>query len=326
LWFGHAFGVRSFLKENISRFDIVHLHELWSYPQFEAARLAHKYNIPVIVSPQGHLDPAGLSQSAFKKKLFTRFYLGEVLKRAAAIVVLNRREIAYATEFVRHAHNRIVVIPNGLKKLPEGKRDDLPKLAGKPYILFLSRIHPRKGVMELLEAYAASTLRREFDLVLGGSFSTPEFEEKLRRFVSKNAMTDSVRFPGIVFGEAKRVLMSNAAALALPSYSEGLPTILLDALQVGCPLLISNNCGIDEYLQKEGVALVSGIKKEEILKNLVKLWQNRDSMKRTASIRGPQIVEEHFSIEIIVLKYRELYNWILNPNTEFLSDINQRAI
>jgi glycosyltransferase involved in cell wall biosynthesis len=187
----------------------------------------------------------------WKKRLYLALIEGRILNRAAGIVVCNEGE----TEQLRRLAIKSPVrrIPWGVEipqpeELPRRSRlaELWPSLTARPFLLFLSRLHPKKGLDLLIPAFGA--LAADFPdwlLVLAGP-DEGGYRHTLEKMVRELGLSDRVLFPGLVSGEAKAALLSQADLFVLPSYSEGFPVVVAEALGYGRPLVLTSTCYVPE--------------------------------------------------------------------------------
>lgn len=231
--------------------DVLHLQGLWLYPSIAALRWRARTGRPVMISPHGMLDGWALRNSAWKKSLALKLFERRNLAGAACLHALANSEL----EAIRALglNVPVAVVPNGVD-MPS--LDALPpstsflEADGRKILLFLGRIHPKKGLEETLKAWAqvlhgTPLVRRNWVFVIAG-WDDGGHVEKLRRLVNELGLEDAVRFLGPVFGEEKTALLRSASAFILASHSEGLPMAVLEAWAHECPVLISSACNLPE--------------------------------------------------------------------------------
>ncbi|MDQ6671603.1 MAG: glycosyltransferase [Chloroflexota bacterium] len=150
LWIGHAPGLASAVRREISNCDLVHIHELWHYPHWVATRIAWARGVPFIISPHGELSAWGLRQKAWAKRIYGAALLRPSLRRAHTLHALSEAEARQIRDYGVDA--RVVVVPNGVPpKILKTTRDkravraSFPQLRGKQVVLFLGRLHTQKG-------------------------------------------------------------------------------------------------------------------------------------------------------------------------------------
>lgn len=223
---------------------VIHIHGMWSAPQFQAANWAIAEKIPFVVTPHNMLGGwiwrrGKLRQ--LKKTIYWHGLVARSFREATAVHALSDLEGETLREFFPDA--RIEVIPNGIDMRTEvaGDRGSGPP-AVEPYLLFLGRLHPVKGLDMLLKAYAGIEPQSRLPLVVAGGEDSPRYLKSLLGLV-EDLELKTVRFVGPVGGEEKWDLLGNAWALCAPSHSEGVSMVSLEALSCGTPILVTNACG-----------------------------------------------------------------------------------
>jgi len=230
--------------------DLIHIHGLWCFPQFIASRAAWWIGKPYIVSPHGMLDPWALGQRRIRKQLYGHLIERRTLKRASAIHALTERE---ALDIQRLESGRpVYTIPNGIDPsefdaLPDREVFErrFPQIAGKRVILFLGRIHPKKGLDLLAQAFAeVARSRVEAFLMIAGPDENgylSRIESSLKKLVPE----DRFLFTGLLESNGRLAALAAADLFVLPSYSEGLPVAAVEAMAAGLPVILSEACNID---------------------------------------------------------------------------------
>jgi glycosyltransferase involved in cell wall biosynthesis len=227
--------------------DLVHIHGCWNFFGWDAARWSRRRNIPYIVSPRGMLYSWSFEQG--RRLLKAMSFLGfekPSLKRARMLHATTQQEAGVIASL--DLGPEIVVVPNGLDDLDEptarrseacrsrygAKRDDF-------LLLFLGRIHPKKGLDTLLAAVEHLTSSRRVVLVIAGAGET-EYVASLRE--SARALVDAgrVAFAGHVSGDDRRELLASADGFALTSHSENFGMSVAEAMAAGLPVVVSRDC------------------------------------------------------------------------------------
>ena len=243
--FGYSPGLVDRLLE--TQADLLHLHGIWMYPSRAAAQWAKRTGKPYMISPHGMLDPWITARGRWKKALARRGYERASWRRAAALHALTGDE---AADIRREAGERpVVVIPNAgppaLAKAPGGRGAN---------VLYIGRIHPKKNLAALLDAWAAAELPAGAELTIAGWGDAADVAAFEARLASAPA---SVRFLGPVHGAAKQRLLEQARFVILPSHSEGLPMTILEAWAAGTPAIMTAACHLPEGFAA-GAALECG--------------------------------------------------------------------
>lgn len=241
---------RKVLGPLVSAADVVHLHGLWEPLLPVAAALARRAAVPYIVSPHGMLDPWSLAQRRLKKRLALALVHRRMLGSAAFLYVLNRDEARLIEPLRLGTPTR--VIPNGvfleeIDPLPEpgGFYARHAELGGKPFVLFLSRLHYKKGLDILADAFAR-VARDDADihLIVAGpdDGARAEFESRVR----EANLADRVHLVGPLYGREKVQAMVDAACFCLPSRQEGFSVAITEAMACRLPVVISDACHFPE--------------------------------------------------------------------------------
>jgi poly(glycerol-phosphate) alpha-glucosyltransferase len=284
-FFGYSPGFSSALDK--ANPDLCHLHSLWMYPGVAMERWSRKNGRPYMVTPNGMLEPWALRNSGWKKRLAGLFYEKSILRGAACLQANTLKE---ADDFRAYGlKNRIEIVPNGVDLPDTGKAEsgNAEKLKeGKKRLLFLGRIHPKKGLAGLLKAWAEiqnpkSGIKnsKDWELVIAG-WDQGGHEAELRplcnelglkismglshgvtgitkgqnlklnsyklRTPSPVAEAADVIFFGPAFGVEKKALLRSADAFILPSFSEGLPMSVLEAWSHELPVVMTPECNVPE--------------------------------------------------------------------------------
>lgn len=300
---------RALLENQI---DILHLQGLWLYPSIAAIRWRQRTDRPVVISPHGMLDPWALKNSAWKKRVALTLFERQNLDGAACIHALNRSEMLACREL--GLKNPVAIIPNGVD-LPDGAfspgSPDCLTDEERRILLFLGRIHPKKGLSETIAAWAKAqrqypSLDRDWVLVLAG-WGDGGHVEKLERQVVDLDLQESVRFVGPVFGLEKSRLLARADAFILASHSEGQPMAVLEAWAYGIPVLMSRACNLSEGFSA-GAAIelpTEPAPMAPILANAL-----RDPALMQLGTAGRKLVAKRFAWSRVAQDLAAVYDWL----------------
>lgn len=295
---------------------VVHGHGLWMYPGLAAYKTARTAKCPLIISPHGMLEPWALNNSRWKKRIVALLFENRNLRFAHCLHALNPAE----AESIRHygVKNPVAIIPNGvdiegIHPLPD--RDALarhfPQIKGKRRVLFLSRLHPKKGLSNLLRAW--SNLVREFPdwtLLIAGS-GAPDYERELRELTASIAIEQSVVFLGAVYGEQKREALAAADLFVLPSFSEGLSMATLEAAAAGLPVLHTPECNFPQ-LTKAGAAIETTATESGVESGLRALLKLSPETRHEMGQKGLAMVKSNYTWRQVATQMLALYQWLRN--------------
>lgn len=217
--------------------DIVHIHGIWSLQLHAVAQICRRWNVPYVIAPRGMLEPWSLKQKWLKKRIARFVYQDGDLKHAAALHATAESE---AEQFRALGFtNPIIISPNGVnlpKVLP-------PKTVGREprarRALFVSRMHPKKGVLELVDAWAkVKPADWCCELVYTvGSGEERAYEQKIRQRVSELGLADQFIFTGKLDDDKKWEAYVRADLFVLPTYSENFGIVVPEALYAGVPVI-----------------------------------------------------------------------------------------
>jgi poly(glycerol-phosphate) alpha-glucosyltransferase len=297
------------------RADLVHAHGLWTYLSAAALREHRRTGTPVVISPHGMLDPWALAFSRLRKRIAAGLFQNSLLRSAAVLHALTLAEARSIRAY--GLPNPVVVIPNGVV-LPTGEPGGPPwgvSEAGRDRVLlFLSRIHPKKGLDLLIEQWADFSRRGQagerWRLVVAG-WDEIGHEGELRKMVEAWGLGESVDFVGPLFGAGKAAALAHADAFVLPSRSEGLPVAVLEAWAHGKPVVMSKACNLPEGTAS-GAAIEVDQEPGSLASGLARLAALGDTGRGAMGAAGRRLVEERFCWTRIAEDMASVYRAVVN--------------
>lgn len=281
--------------------DIVDVQGIWTYPSLANLRHARRTGTPYLVTPRGMLDPWARRNSAWKKKIAGTLFEQAHLKGACALRATAEMEAQHFRDM--GLTNPIAVVPNGLTLPDLAPRSDRDLRS----ILFLSRIHPKKGVDFLLQAWA--TLQAEFpgwEIVIAG-IDENGHEADLKALTRKLGLS-RVRFVGEAHGDAKQKLYRDADLFVLPTHAENFGLVVAEALAQETPVITTRNApwqGLESEACGWWIDLDQGLLTDTIRAALSRPAQDLAAMGR----RGRAWVQRDFAMAQVAEKMREVYLW-----------------
>ena len=217
--------------------DLLHLHGIWMHPSRAGSQWAHETGRPYMISPHGMLDPWITARGRWKKALARLGYERTGWARATALHALTARE---ARDIADETGRRdSLVIPNAAPACGA-----MPGALRAPEVLYLGRIHPKKNLAGLVAGWRLARRPDGARLHIAGWGDDADVADL--RHLLETANDDSILFHGPTFGEAKQRLLKAARFLILPSFSEGLPMVVLEAWAAATPALTSEGCNLPE--------------------------------------------------------------------------------
>jgi glycosyltransferase involved in cell wall biosynthesis len=314
--FAFSASLTTWLWQHIRDYDLIHVHAIFSYPSTIAMEIARLQNIPYITSPHGLLCKWSLQQSQRKKKIYLNLIEKKNLLSAKVIHLTAKQE---QRELELLALNLASVIqPLGLDmpNLIADARTSLHQLLNiplaTPIILFLSRLHPKKGLDYLIPALAQLQNQipdQDFAFVLAGNGS-PEYEAELDRLIQSNRFSDRTYKLGFVSGEKKNICLQGADLYALTSHSENFGVAVLEALASGTPALVTTSVALSDLVKEQDLGWVVDLEIEAIADAIQNFLNNPDIAKQKG-VRAAQYVAEHYAWENIALNLKAIYKNIL---------------
>jgi poly(glycerol-phosphate) alpha-glucosyltransferase len=259
------------------------------------------------------LDPWAVRNSRWKKRAALWAYEKDHLQGAACLHALCDTEAESMRGF--GLRNPICIVPNSIDMpvIPNGR------IIGDPVhefsdhtLLYLGRLHPKKGLISLLTAWHQFRGRRRvggsWNLVIAG-WDQGGHERELRNLVDRLGIAESVRFPGPAFGADKVSLFKRASAFVLPSMSEGLPMVVLEAWSYGLPVLITPQCNFQQRLTSHAAIYIEA-NAASVLEGLNRLENMTGTERRKMGAHGLDLCREHFCPGPIAEKMTAVYRWL----------------
>ncbi|MGH9586434.1 MAG: glycosyltransferase [Acidobacteriaceae bacterium] len=314
--FGRSPQLREWLAANIAQFDGVIAHAMWSYPALAVSRAARN-RVPYAVFTHGMLDPwfqRRYPLKHLKKRLYWPIQY-PVLRNARAVLFTSRLESELAPQSFRPNKWTSLVVPYGTNGPPPDEAAQrqafeatLPQLANRRFLLFLSRIHEKKGCDLLVEAFAAVAPHHpEVDLVIAGPDQTG-LQSKLRNQAERLGIASRIHWPGLLTGSAKWGALRAAEAMVLPSHQENFGVVVAEALACARPVLISDQVNVWPDIQEEQSGLVASDTLEGTRSLLTRWLELSDQEKSAMSSRAVATFQTRYSMRNCALAIQKLFS------------------
>lgn len=303
------------LHGNVSRFDVVHAHAVFSHAPVAAGAACRRSGTPLVVRPLGHLDAWSLSQGRTRK----RFFLAAVGRR----LLTGARAVHWTTEAERDGAAKVArglpgfVVPLGVEErlfeegdAGEGFRTAFPAVGTSPYVLFLSRLDPKKNVEGLIEAFISVREKAEGDwklVVAGDGDST--YAASLRSLAKAPGGAGSVLFAGWLSGAVKASALWGAALFALPSHQENFGIAVGEAMAAGCPVLVSDRVNLASQIVEAGAGWVVGLEADAVGTGLREAFGSAEQRAQRGSM-GRSLAKARFRWDVVarqlIVRYQEI--------------------
>ncbi len=321
--FGYRPALGRWLWAKAREYDALVVDGLWMYPGLAARPAALAARVPYLVFPHGMLDPWFRRQypaKHLKKQLFWWLAQASVLRDAERVVFTTEAERELAPESFSPHRWRSAVVPLGTSR-PEGNPgaqraaffEAFPALEGRRFLLFLSRIHEKKGCDLLLKAFAGVAGRfPDLDLVLAGP-DQDGLRPGLEGIAAAAGLAHRVHWPGMLQGDLKWGAFHAAEAFILPSHQENFGIAIAEAVACGLPVLISNKINIWRYVTEDGTGFVEDDTEAGTLR-LLERWLALSAGERAVMVRrtGPSF-EKRFSMRRCAAGIRGLVEQAQRP-------------
>ena len=310
--FAFSGALTTWLWQHITEYDLVHVHAIFSYASTIAMAIARIKNVPYITRPLGQLCEWSLQQSKLRKQIYLN-----VIERSN---LLHSKSLHFTAEQEKIEFNQLGLnIPNFI--LPHGVYVPTPILDAKtqvrkilhipdqrPIILFMSRIHPKKGLEYLISALS-KLKESNFALVIAGS-GDPDYVNQIKDLLKTHDICDRTHMIGFVKSETKNLYLQGADIFALTSHSENFGIAAIEALAAGTPVLITDGVAIAPMVKEQAIGYVTKLDVEAIASIIQEFFDHPDIAKQKGD-RATLYIAEHYSWAKITRRLMAVYENLL---------------
>jgi glycosyltransferase involved in cell wall biosynthesis len=294
---------RKFLKK-FSTYDIVHIHGLWQFKISIFFLLSLIFKLKIVVSAHGMLEPWAIGRHRLLKNILLELFQRRFLRIANCLCVTSSMELNNIR--MNRIDNLFAIIPNSVSLMNYRSKNWLLK-STKRKIVFLSRIHPKKGVEILIEALSMldHSILQNLNVEIVGE-ATVSYLNKLEILVSKFSLQNVVKFTGPKYGNDKIDALCSADLFVLPSYSENFGNVIIESLACSVPVITTLNTPWEILtLMNCGWCIENNSKS---LSNTIKhaLGLNYDELSFMGK-NGRLLVESRYTNSIVAKEYLNLY-------------------
>jgi glycosyltransferase involved in cell wall biosynthesis len=305
------------LAQHIRKYDLVHIHALFSYAAYTASNLAIKNRVPYVVRPLGVLNRWGMeNRRRLLKQLSFRLIEQRILTNAAAIHYTSRQEKLEAEH--SGVTTASVVIPLGIdtSAVQTGAAsarfyEQFRIAEGREMILFLSRLDPKKGLDILLRAFREVHEQRPASLLVVAGNGEIEFVAALKKLEAELGIAEHVLWTGFLDGADKLSALAAASVFALPSYSENFGLALVEAMAAGVPCVLSDQVGIAHDVEEMEAGAVVPCEAAPLASALLRLLAEPD-LRQRFSENALRLANERFSLQAMTSSLIKLYTNIVD--------------
>lgn len=309
----YSSGFMGYSSELADRLDSIkselfHIHGIWQIPVHQMAKSARERKIPYVISIRGMLEPWSLTQSQIKKKLVMLLFQHKDLKKASCLHATGFMEV----ESIRKLGftNPVAEIPNGIN-INEFPQKQYLTGKSKKTILFLSRIHRKKGIEILISSWELldDNIKESWNIKIAGN-GDENYINQLNSLIQGKGLSESITIIGAKFGSEKITAYHEADLFVLPTYSENFGIVIAEALCCGVPVITTEGTPwdvLERYNAGRWVAIGENALKEALENLMCKTDEEREAMGKN----GRKLIEEKYSIESVAERFILLYQWIL---------------
>jgi len=311
---GRSPGLRTRLRQDPSP-DVYHLHGAWLRAMYYGAVEARRRQRPYLVHLMGMYERYALGQKRLRKAVARVWFQDRVLRGAACLHVNSPAEAADLRRL--GFTNPIALVPVGVDVAGVARLQSLlprscpwPELVGREFLLFLSRLHPKKGIDLLLEAWARLSPGHPNHSLLVAGTGTPEYIRACREKAKTLGIGRSVVWAGHVDEIQRCWAYSNAAFYVLPTYSENFGNTVAEALAHGTPVLTTTGTPW-RHLSDRGCGWIASPTVNSLVEQLSKALESTSAQRQLMGSGGRKLVEERYSLTAALEALDAIYHWVL---------------
>ena len=303
-------------SEKGAYYDVLHQHSIWLAISRVTNRWRTAFSRPTVVAPHGTLEEYSIKISRWKKKLALIAYEMVNLRSAACLHATSSREAASFRRF--GLMNPIAVIPNGVPEEWLWNKGDDARFRAKfsipsnsRLLLFLSRLHPIKGLPLLFEAISQILPSlSEWFLIIAGFEDTSGYQQELKHLAVKLGIIEKIKIVGPLYGQNKQDAFAAADLFVLPTHSENFGIVIAEALAAGMPVLTTRGTPWEELqTYKCGWWVDNSV--EAIRDALIDVTQRPSQELTEMGQRGKELVAAKYTWPEVTKRTIVLYNWLL---------------
>lgn len=290
---------------------LIHSHGIWTLANHRAVSIASRFHLPIVIQPHGMLEPWAMQQKSIKKQIALAIYQRHDLLSAKLLVATSVMEYQSIRAF--GLRQPVAVIPHGVDPVGDtsaasaGKDEGGRQRTEPRSVLFLSRIHPKKGLLNLLKAW--SIVKREgWRLRIAGG-DEGDFLSEVVAEAERLGIGSTVEFLGELEGEAKRHAFESADLFVLPTFSENFGLVVAEALAYGVPVITTRGAPW-AVLATEGCGWWIDVGVVPLVGALHEAMELDDEVRRSIGRRGRDYIRQ-FSWDRIACQMADVYRWLL---------------
>ncbi|MBE9221917.1 glycosyltransferase [Cyanobacterium stanieri LEGE 03274] len=300
-------------------YDVAHIHALFSPVTTMAAWICRQKGLPYILRPLGTLDPKDLQKKRGLKKIYGNLLEKANLRGSFGVHFTSQQEADVSEDFGAGI-NRLIV-PLGVE-IPDRTLDDdmiydryqIPR--GKPLLLFMSRIEPKKGLQFLIPALQR-LLNQGYDfhfVLAGANPQDRSYEAQIQTQITSSSLSDCTTITGFVTGDEKMALLQKADLFLLPSFYENFGIAVVEAIAFSTPVLISDQVYIYREIEKAKAGWICSLNEDDLVKKLMVALESGEEERQQRGLNGFNLVKQNYSWSAIARQLIEIYTKAIKNN------------
>ncbi len=296
-------------EETVRRHSIsvVHIHGIWMHPQFAAARAAQRLAVPTVLTNHGAVQWA-LRQpgilGAAKKRLYMTLMKDRLFRRITVQHAITERDRDALYSFFPHP--RIEIIPNFVDLETVDQETPPAGNSGGPYILFLGRLHPTKGVDILIEAFGRAEIPSDWRLIVAGPEVDRPYADHVRRLIAASPRAGRIEMRAPLWdASAKYRLMRDAWVTVVPSHTEVISLVNLESAACFTPTITTNATGLTDWTDGGGLVIEPAL--NPLVSALSDAARWTDGERKDRGLASRRLIETRYSAAAVMPRWLQLY-------------------
>ena len=301
--FKYSRPLSAWLRSNIQNFGVAHIHAVFNHSSVAAAHVCQKRGVPYVIRPLGTLDPWSMTQKSLRKRLFWQVSGRGIMDGAAAVHYTSDAEKLSTESSLGLNHGRVIPLGVEVVSNSAGER------ARDPYVLVLSRLHPKKGLDVLIDVFLSLVEMPQFAewrLVIAGD-GPVEYVSMLKAKASSRK--EKITFTGWIDGDEKDAVLGGASLLVLPSHQENFGLCVMEAMAQSVPALVSPNVNLAAEIARANAGWIAPLDHTSLANTLAEALADRNELARRGRF-GKQLSEK-YSWENSARELADLYRTLI---------------
>lgn len=307
--YGIPYKFIPWLLKHGNKYDLIHIHGIFSCLSSLTMAICRIKKIPYIVRPLGQLCTWSMMQGAAKKRFYFNLIEKKNIDSSIAIHLTSKQEQQELSPLNFQTNNFILphglAVPSAINNSQQKLKEHFEIPADEKVILFMSRLHEKKGLDYLIPALSALK-ERKFTFIIAG-IGEQSYKAKVEHLLIENGLKERTIFTGFVNGELKNLLLQGADLFALTSHSENFGIVVLEALAAGLPVVITPGVALSALVEKHNLGRVCELEIDSIVKAIEQLIGHSQEPEDIEQ-RARKLITEEYSWESNAKKLVEIYH------------------